>query len=78
MKFVLIRSFLPDACLQKSFKFLKIKRGQVTLPKTGLMTPCTFSPLEVNPYTSYFETMESTFPLTHQFPALYLGTNPNL
>jgi hypothetical protein len=47
MKFVLLRSLLWDACSQKVSKNLKIKWGQVTLPKTGLVTPCTFSPLGV-------------------------------
>jgi hypothetical protein len=48
MKFVLTRSLWRDASSQIISKNLKIKWGQVTLPKTGLVTPCTFSPFGVN------------------------------
>jgi hypothetical protein len=47
MKFVLPQSLLRDACLQKVSKNLKIKCGQVTLAKTGLVTLGTFNPLGV-------------------------------
>jgi hypothetical protein len=47
MKFVLTQSLLQDASSQKVPKNLKIKWGQVTLPKTGLATLGTFGTLGV-------------------------------
>jgi hypothetical protein len=47
MEFVLLQSLLRDTSSQKVSKNLKIKWFQVTLPKTGLVTPCTFGPLGV-------------------------------
>jgi hypothetical protein len=47
MKFVLMRSLLRDACTQKNSKNLKIKLGQVTLPKTGLSAVRVVNPLGV-------------------------------
>jgi hypothetical protein len=54
MKFILTQSLLQDACLQKVSKNLKIKWGQVTVPKTGLVTLSTFSPLGVNVKTQLY------------------------
>jgi hypothetical protein len=51
MKFVLTRCLWRDASSQKVSKNLKIVWDQVTLPKTGLVTPRTFSPLGV--YASF-------------------------
>ena len=48
MKVVLTRSLFWDASPQKVSKNLKIVCGEVTLTKTDLVTPCTFSPLEIN------------------------------
>jgi hypothetical protein len=48
MKFVLPQSLLQDSwTFTKSFKKSKIKWGQVTLPKTSLVTPGTFGLLGV-------------------------------
>jgi hypothetical protein len=48
MKFVLPPSLLQGACSQKVSKNPKLKWYQVTLPKSGLGTPCTYGPLGVN------------------------------
>jgi hypothetical protein len=50
MKFVLPQSSLQDTCSQKVSKDVKIKWGQVTLPKIGLVTPSTFNLLGVKCY----------------------------
>jgi hypothetical protein len=49
MKFVLTQSLLQGACSQKVSENLKVIWDQVTLPKSGLVTPSTFSPLGVKP-----------------------------
>jgi hypothetical protein len=54
MKFVLMQSLQRDASSQNVSKNLKILYDQVTLPKTGLVTPRTFSPLGVKEVTIGF------------------------
>jgi hypothetical protein len=62
MKFVLTRSLQRDASLQKYSKNLKIVLDQVTLPKTGLVTPRTFIPLGVKLLlTSRFEKLNELY-----------------
>jgi hypothetical protein len=53
MKFVLTQNLLQGTCSKKVSKNKKIERYQVTLPKSGLVTPSTFSPLGVKGTTEF-------------------------
>jgi hypothetical protein len=53
MKFVLPQNLLRGACSQKVSKNLIFFLDQVALPKSGLATPCTFSPLGIKNPLAY-------------------------